>query len=70
MQAQRECPKQIWQRGFLFPSAETNVSYQEQDKKIGLSKEPLLTKLRILEFPCPGMTHNTILAIIPPKSSN
>ena len=34
-------------------------------KKIGLSKEPLLTKLRILEFPCPGMTHNTILAIMP-----
>ena len=34
MQAQRECPKQIWQRGFLFPSGETNVSYQEQDKKI------------------------------------
>ena len=34
MQAQRECPKQIWQRSFLFPSAETNVSYQEQDKNI------------------------------------
>ena len=34
MQAQRECPKQIWQRGFLFPSAETNVSYQGQDKNI------------------------------------
>ena len=34
MQAQRECPKQIWQRSFLFPSAETNVSYQGQDKKI------------------------------------